>query len=266
MDKRLIYGMMFASLMLGTLTLGKGTLAADVDRHFPEDSPHLALRTYDARLSPLQKQQATIVQADCVVLHVDSADLKKTIELLQKPYYDVDLAGEEISIQKLRELLPIALQVIALNLMESRLKNDAFPVLGQLTALKSLIISDNPFDDAAMPDLRTLGNLRHLDMVHTTKVSDVGLESLIPLNLEILDAGCNSIKNSGIRSISKISSLTNVDVRACEFDASVLPLFFELPNLRKLNISQNKLDRLKLEEFLRQARDKGIEVKADEIL
>lgn len=267
MDKRLNYATVFTSLMVSSFIFGQGTvLAAEVEGYMGENSPHLqSHRLFDARLSPLQ-EQTTIDQADQVVLHVDCGDLKKTIQLLQRPFYDIDLAGEEITLDKLRELLPIASQVLALNLMETHLKDNAFPIIEQLTALTSLILSDNPFGDGPMPSIAFLGALRRFEMVHT-KVTDAGLKSLLLLrNLEKLDAGCNLLKNAGIRTISQIHSLIDVDVRACEFDATVLPLFFDLPKLQRLNISGNKLERLSLEAFLSQAKERKIEVKAEEIL
>jgi len=266
MSKYLKCASILASLMVISLILEQGTaLATEVERYMGENSSHLQLhRVFDARLSPLQ-EQGSIDQADQVVLHVDCGDLK-TLQLLQKPFYDIDLAGEDINLDKLRELLPISSQILALNLMETRLKDDAFPIIEQLTTLTSLILSDNPFGDAAMPSISSLSKLRSLEMVHT-KVTDVGLESLLPLkNLEKLDAGCNLFRNAGIRTISQIPSLIDVDVRACEFDATVLPLFFGLPKLQRLNISGNKLERKSLEIFLFQAKERGIEVKAEEIL
>jgi Leucine-rich repeat (LRR) protein len=169
-------------------------------------------------------------------------------------------------LDKLGELLPISSQILALNLMETRIKDSDFSIITKLTNLTSLVLSDNPFGNEAMPSITVLRKLRTLEMVHT-KVTDIGLENLLPLNmLERLDIGCNLLKNAGIKTISQIPSLIDVDVRACEFDATVLPLFFNLPNLKRLNISKNKLEIGSLEAFLSQAKEKNIEVKAEETL
>ena len=114
--------------------------------------------------------------------------------------------------------------------------------------------------------ISSLTNLRNLEIVHT-KITDSGLEKLLNLKMiERLDVGCNLLKNEGIRTISKINSLVDVDVRACEFDEKVLNLFLNITNLKKLNISNNKFEKIIFEDFIRKAKENGIEVKAEEIL
>lgn len=237
-------------------------LAAEVDRYMEEHNRIFHL--YDVRLSSTQGEE-DIDKPDQFILHIDCNDLK-TLQPLQKPLYDLDLSGEEVSIDRLRELLPISSQILSLNLMETYLKDNYFPIIEQLTELKSLILSDNPFSDIAMRSIPSLRNLRNLEIVHT-KITGSGLKNLLYLKMiERLDVGCNLLKNEGIRNISKITSLVDVDVRACDFDEKVLPLFFNLPNLKKLNISNNKFEKRIFEDFIRKANEKGVEVKAEEIL
>ena len=70
-----------------------------------------------------------------------------------------------------------------------------------------------------------------------------------------------TVINIGILNITKrIPSLKHLDVRACEFDATVLPLFLNMPNLKKLNISNNNFEKGALEVFIASAKEKGIEL------
>ena len=226
-------------------------------------SSHIHHRNFDARLYPLQ-DKTTINQADRMVLHIDAEDVS-ALQLMKKPFYDVDLAGEEISLATLQGLTSYASQISALNLMETSLRDDLFPVVGEFVALESLILSDNPLSDKSMAFVGKLSELRDLAIVHT-KVTDVGLQNLLLLRkLEKFDAGCNLLKNDGIKIISQMVSLIEVDVRGCEFDEQALPLFLQMPKLKKLNISNNKLKKdASLEAFLAAAKAKGIEVKIEE--
>lgn len=251
-------------LIASCIALGTGEAqATDVERYVAASSPssYMHHRIFDARLYPLQ-DTTTINQADRVVLHIESSDVR-TLQLMQKPFYDMDLAGEETSLDKLEKLLmPFVSQITALNLMETYLKEDCFSVIERLVALESLILSDNAFGDKVMPSIGRLSELRHLEIAHT-KITDVGVQGLISLRqLEKLDAGCNLLKNSGIKTISGITSLSDLDVRGCEFDEGALPFFLQMPKLKKLNISDNKFKKdVSFETFLAKAKEKGIEVK-----
>jgi hypothetical protein len=253
------------SLFIAPIFFGKGVaFSTEVGEHIRENihqSDHY--RIFEAKLTTLQENER-IDQPEKVILHVDNYDMN-LIPLLQKPFFEIDLAGEEITTEKLQELSPIASQVISLNLMETMLENNFFPLISQLTSLESLILSDNPFDDMAMPFISSLNNLKFLEIVHT-KVTGVGFNSLRSLKqLERLNAGCNLLKNIGIQNITQIPSLKHVDVRACSFDATVLPLFFNIPALQTLNISNNPLEKEALKSFLMQAKERNIEVMAEEI-
>lgn len=264
MGNRLIEANFVPLLTMGFFVLGNLSATTEVKEFMGEKNLQQPLIIYDARLSPL-KEHAKIEQADHVVLHVECGDLK-TLQLMQKPFYDIDLAGEDITSDKLKELLPICSQVLALNLMETSLKDKDIPIITKLTSLESLILSDNQLSDTGMSSIVSLFNLKHLEIVHT-KITDTGLKSLLALKLlEKLDVGCNLIKNVGAKTISQITSLVDLDIRACEFDEEALPFFLNLPKLKRLNISGNRIKSVNLEYFLNQAKEKGIEVEARDIL
>ena len=255
-----------AVLLAHCLSFGAvGVLAADAKcMEEVGISSQMHHRIFDARVYPLQGKE-TIKQADCIVFHLEFDDVD-VLQLMQRPLFDLDLAGEPVSLDKLGKLTHFASQIHGLNLMETYLEDSLFTYIERFVCLESLILSDNPFGDKAMPSIGRLRDLRHLEIVHT-KITDSGLESLLPLKkLERLDVGCNLLKNSGIGIISQIVSISDLDVRGCEFDEKALPFFLNMPNLKKLNISENKIKKEEeLEAFLIKARAMGIEVNVGEI-
>ena len=263
MGNSLMKARFFSLLTVSCFFLGIAS-AVEVEGRVGERNLHQQHTVFNARLSPLQ-ECAEIYQADNLVLHVECGDFR-TIHLMQKPFYKIDLAGEDITSDKLNELLPICSQVLALNLMETSLKDKDIHIIAKITGLESLILSDNQLGDEAISSIALLGRLKHLEIVHT-KITDTGLKSLLALKmLEKLDAGCNLVKNGGVETISRITSLVDVDVRACEFDETALPFFLNLPKLKRLNISGNRIKLIDLKAFLDQAKERGIEVKAEDIL
>jgi hypothetical protein len=257
MKNKIIYHIVFFSILT---ILQSRVFATEIIENI------MKINAFDSKVVnffPVEDQEINS-QLETFVLHIDLKNLKD-IRFLQTPSYEIDFSGEDITLETLNNLSKIHSQIFGLNLMETNLKNDFFPIIQKLTSIKSLILSDNPFDDTAMPFIDYLRQLNNLEIVHT-KITDVGLKSLLNLkNLEKLDAGCNNLKNEGIKNISLIHSLVDVDVRACGFDEKVLPVFFDLPNLKKLNISNNNFEKNILKSFLLKAKEKGIEVRADEI-
>lgn len=254
MKNRLNYATLFAALIVSSFSFGTGsTLATEVaDRG--DVRLHFAHTVYDTQLV------AEPTAADHLLIHIEGTDMRNQLGLLQRPYFEINLSEREVRLGDLRALLPIAPQVLGLNLLETDLDNDAFPLIMQLTALTSLDVSDNRFDDEGV-SFATLKDLRHLRIARSQITAKV-LETLAQLKkLESIDVGCTRIGNAGIKAICQISSLKNVNVRCCGFDNTVLQLFLGLPLLETLNISDNSnLVKQDLGEFLRQAELRRIKV------
>jgi hypothetical protein len=115
------YFIIFTFLFITPVFLGKGaTFSTEVREYIKENIHHsVHYRIFEAKLTTLQGDE-TIDQPEKVILHVDSYDMN-LIPLLQKPFFQIDLAGEEITREKLQEISPIASQVLSLNLMETTL-------------------------------------------------------------------------------------------------------------------------------------------------
>lgn len=181
--------------------------------------------------------------------------------ILQNVFYSLDIGGKEISFEEFQALKPIAAFVYSLNLYETVLDNECMSIIPYFTNLRKLDISHNYFNDEGMKYLSSLQNLTSLRLTYN-KVTAAGIKNLSSLHLEELDAGCTYLGNEGIKIISEIKSLKNVNIRACGFGDDALPYLTSMENLETVDISGNsKLTQEALLKFTEENKYRNLTIK-----
>jgi len=189
-----------------------------------------------------------------------------TLEKLKITSYSLAMVEQYFNQNDLQELILYAPNLFRLSIIETCSDNNILKHLNMFIHVQHLDISDNRFDDDGFYYISSLSELLDLRMVYN-KITSRGIKHLSSLRkLRSLDAGCTYLGNEGIEILSSTcSQLTILDVRACGFDDEALSSLESMPNLKRINISSNKISEQGLKKFIQATSTRGIEVIANEL-
>lgn len=197
--------------------------------------------------------------------NLEEVDFDEDVKIVHSVLVEIDMSNAKIELEKLEEIVKSSLKVRSLDLSETFLNNLGLKTISSLDSLEVLSIPDNRFNDDGMLFLGRLNRLRKLNIVGN-KVTGNGVKNLLSLSsLEDLDAGCTYLGNDGVKSLSLIKSLKYLDVRACGFDDEALSSLESMPNLLRINISNNKISERGLRNFIQATSHRKIEVIATDL-
>lgn len=134
---------------------------------------------------------------------------------------DAGLAAELVGLRGLREL----------NLIGSRITDQAMPAIGRLDRLTSLSLGENSISDAGLAHLAGLTQLSTLGL-NQTQITDRGLQHLAAMTrLRVLELDGTAVSDAGIRHLLPLRSLRALSLRGTQVtDAGV----HDLTKLREL--------------------------------
>jgi Leucine-rich repeat (LRR) protein len=206
-------------------------------------------------------------KAEGVAKDLKEVDFDDDIKISYSVLVDIDMSATKIEMESLEDLARMSsVKIRSLDLSETFLNNAGLKIISSLDSLEILNISDNRFNDDGMLFIEKLNRLRKLNIVGN-KVTNNGIKHLIPLSsLEDIDAGCTYLGNDGIKTLSLIKSLKYIDVRACGFDDEALDSLQSMPNLMRINISNNNISEHGLKKFIQTISHRGIEVIAKDLI
>lgn len=117
-----------------------------------------------------------------------------------------------------------------------------FEHLGHVTTLESLNVISTKFNDAWMPHIATLTNLKSLRFVNNGSLTDAGMEQLAGLkNLEQFSFVGTKITGRAYAKFDGFTKLTRVSHRGSSIDDDGLKELCEhLPNLESLSLAHAK--------------------------
>lgn len=170
----------------------------------------------------------------------NSTTTHESLEQLKVTPFKLDLLQKEYDPKDFKELVPYASTFYGLNVSETSLENLDLLNLQPFVHLRYLDVSENRFDDDGLITISYLRELIELRITYN-KITQNGAKHLKMLEkLQILDASCTYLGNSGIQALSDCKSVVCLNVEACGFDDSALGYFHAMPALKSLNISSNK--------------------------
>jgi hypothetical protein len=215
-----------------------------------------------------------------VLSNNDEWSTKNTLSSLQGNKLDIDLGqryhtyDEYHSLtpptpDELKELLPYAYNIYALDLSENRFNSEDLKPIWKLVELRELNLRANDIDDEGLKDLAvSLKNLQKLFIVYDSYVTSGGIKNLLSLKrtLTFLNLStCRYIGNKGIEYLSGFESLTDLNVASCGFDDQALPFITKIKTLKTIDISNNKISLGALQEF-KNTMGKEVTIYADDLL
>lgn len=203
-------------------------------------------------------------EAEQLYIHFSGHDIHRNLRLLRTPQYVIDLTGQEVTVDNLRDLVSCASKISGLKLQNTKMNNAAMTLISQLTGLTDLDLSHNEFDDVGFSCISALSNLRDLN-IGGNKINAHALKYLLPLRVERLIVYCISLGIEGARLISQLSYIRELDVSTCNLDNAAIQMLLGLSNLATLDISHNDyLITNELEVFLKEAQQRSIKVKCEQ--
>jgi hypothetical protein len=204
-------------------------------------------------------------RAEAFAKSLKDIDFDEEIRVVHSVLLEIDMSNAKIELKDLEDLASSSLKARSLDLSETFLNNEGLKIISSLNSLEILEIPDNRFNDDGMVFIGKLNNLRKLNIVGN-KVTGNGVKYLLSLSsLEDLDAGCTYLGNDGVKTLSLIKSLKYLDVRACGFDDGALASLESMPNLIRINISNNKISEPGLNKFIHATSQRGVEIIANEL-
>src|SRR5204863_6015177 len=124
----------------------------------------------------------------------------------------------------------------------SRVNDDGFDALSSLEELEDLHIGGDKMSGLALPLLRLLPALKHLDVNGSQRtdsgrwglmLTDVNVESIAALTqLETLNMGGAIVSDVGMKSLQSLVNLQSLDLSRMEMTAVGLEPILKLPKLR----------------------------------
>jgi Leucine-rich repeat (LRR) protein len=130
----------------------------------------------------------------------------------------------------------------------SRVNDDGFDALASLETLEELHIGGDKMSGLALPLLRLLPALKHLDVNGSQRtdsgrwglmLTDVNIENIAALTqLETLNMGGAIVSDVGMKAITPMVNLHTLDLSRMEITSQGLEPVTKLPKLRKLNLWQ----------------------------
>lgn len=117
-----------------------------------------------------------------------------------------------------------------------------FEHLGHITTLESLNINSTKFNDAWMPNIAKLTNLKALRFINNGKLTDAGMEQLAGLrNLETFNFVGTAITGKAYAKFDGFTKLTRVSHRGSGInDEGLKELCEHLPNLESISLAHAK--------------------------
>ncbi|KAF7154722.1 hypothetical protein RHSIM_Rhsim01G0111800 [Rhododendron simsii] len=120
-------------------------------------------------------------------------------------------------------------------------------ILAELSNLEELDLSSNTLDNSILPSLNKLSNLKFLNLATNALNGSISAKEFGSLNnLKELDLSSNQVVSiltvNGLRILSNLSNLENIDLRYNGLDNIILPSLNKLSNLKILNLAGNKLN------------------------
>ena len=117
-----------------------------------------------------------------------------------------------------------------------------FEHLGHITTLESLNIISTKFNDAWMPNIAKLTNLKTLRFINNGKLTDAGMEQLAGLqNLESFNFVGTAITGKAYAKFDGFTRLTRVSHRGSSInDEGLKELCEHLPNLESISLAHAK--------------------------
>jgi hypothetical protein len=117
-----------------------------------------------------------------------------------------------------------------------------FEELGHITTLESLNVISTKFNDAWMPNIAKLKNLKTLRFINNGKLTDAGMEQLAGLtNLETFNFVGTAITGKAYAKFEGFTKLTRVSHRGSSInDEGLKELCEHLPNLESISLAHAK--------------------------
>lgn len=139
-----------------------------------------------------------------------------------------------------------------------------FEHLGHITTLESLNIISTKFNDAWMPNIAKLNNLKTLRFTNNGKLTDAGMELLAGLkNLETFNFVGTAITGKAYAKFHGFTKLTRVSHRGSSIDdAGLKELCEHLPNLESLSLAHAKFTDAGAVHLAKLTKLKGLELGA----
>jgi len=139
-----------------------------------------------------------------------------------------------------------------------------FEHLGQISTLESLNIISTKFNDAWMPNIAKLKNLKSLRFINNGKLTDAGMEQLAGLkNLEQFSFIGTSITGQAYAKFDGFSKLTRVSHRGSSIDDKGLKELCEhLPNLESISLAHARFTDAGAPHLAKLTKLKGLELGA----
>jgi Leucine Rich repeat len=137
-----------------------------------------------------------------------------------------------------------------------------FEHLGHITTLESLNIISTKFNDAWMPNIAKLKNLKTLRFTNNGKLTDAGMEQLAALkNLETFNFVGTAITGKAYAKFEGFTKLTRVSHRGSSInDDGLKELCEHLPNLESISLAHAKFTDAGAVHFAKLAKLKGLEI------
>ncbi len=146
-------------------------------------------------------------------------------------------------------------------------KNDPYDVaffehLGHITTLESLNIISTKFNDAWMPNIAKLTNLKTLRFTNNGKLTDAGMEQLAGLkNLETFNFVGTAITGKAYAKFEGFTKLTRVSHRGSSInDEGLKELCEHLPNLESISLAHAKFTDAGAVHLAKLTKLKGLEI------
>ena len=139
-----------------------------------------------------------------------------------------------------------------------------FEHLGHVTTLESLNVISTKFNDAWMPHIAKLKNLRSLRFTNNGKLTDAGMEQLSDLkNLEQFNFVGTSITGTAYAKFQGFTKLTRVSHRGSSInDEGLKELCDHLPNLESISLAHAKFTDAGAHHLAKLKKLKGLELGA----
>jgi hypothetical protein len=139
-----------------------------------------------------------------------------------------------------------------------------FQHVGYITSLESLNVISTKFNDAWMPHIAKLKNLKTLRFTNNGKLTDAGMEQLAGLkDLESFNFVGTSITGKAYAKFEGFSKLTRVSHRGSQInDEGLKELCEHLPNLENLSLAHAKFTDAGAPHLAKLTKLKGIELGA----
>lgn len=140
-----------------------------------------------------------------------------------------------------------------------------FEHLGHITTLESLNIISTKFNDAWVPSIASLKNLRTLRLTNNGKLTDAGMEHLAGMkNLEQFSFVGTQITGKAYAKFDGFTKLTRVSHRGSQInDEGLKELCDHLPNLESISLAHAKFTDAGAVHLAKLTKLKGLEVGAN---